>query len=298
MNQSWTVTNEAAGQRLDLFLAHVTGQARSQCQKWLARGYVSHNNQPAEAGTKLKAGDRLAVELPEQGPSEPAVIPELAVVYQDNDLLIVNKPAGLVVHPGAGSPAGEATVANFARLHSTDTDPDRPGIIHRLDRDTSGLLMIARTADAKAFMQNQLASRNVHKTYSALVQGRLSPQTAVIDLPIGRNPRRPLEQAVVPNGRPAQTRYRVTAEYPGYTLLEAEPITGRTHQLRVHFAAMGHAIAGDTTYGNPQRPAGLSRQFLHATRLRCQGPHGQAIDVTAPLPTDLSAYLSRLQELV
>ncbi|HEY6736676.1 MAG TPA: RluA family pseudouridine synthase [Candidatus Saccharimonadia bacterium] len=297
MTQHITVDPTAARERLDLFLATTTGQTRSQLKRLIETGAVQVNRRPATPRYLVKPGDAITLELPAEPATRRPAAPQLRVIYQDDDLVIIDKPAGLVVHPGAGTAPGQSTVADFARTVSSDPDAERPGIVHRLDRDTSGLLIIARTAEAKHFLHQALAKRQIHKTYTALVTGRIEPAAATIDLPLGRDARRPLQQAVVPGGRPAQTVYRTIATYPGYTLVEAQPLTGRTHQLRVHFAAAGHPIVGDATYGQPA-PTGLRRQFLHATRLEFTGPHGQPIRAVSPLAPDLQDYLSRLTNLV
>ena len=297
MSQELAAGPEAAGERLDLFLASRTPLSRSRAKALIDQGKVLVNGRPKTAKYPVAQSDQISVQLP-SGPASqvPAAAPKLPVVYEDDDVLIIDKPAGLVVHPGAGTPLGQATVADFARLNSTDTDTDRPGIVHRLDRDTSGLMMIARTGEAKHYLQRALAQRLIHKTYLALVVGRLNPSEATIDLPLGRDPRHRLRQAVVPTGRPSLTVYTTRATYPGFTLVQARPLTGRTHQLRVHFAATGHPIAGDSTYGqSSDAPGGLSRQFLHATRLELTGPHGQAIVANSPLPDDLRQCLDQLE---
>jgi 23S rRNA pseudouridine1911/1915/1917 synthase len=175
-----------------------------------------------------------------------------------------------------------------------DADSERPGIVHRLDKDTSGLLVLAKNPTAKAFLQDQFKQRTIAKTYLALVRGRLSEPEAVIRLPIGRNRNQPVKRAVVPGARPAETAYRVIREYPGATLVEVTLHTGRTHQIRVHFSHLGHPVLGDTMYGERQRSVGLGRQFLHAARLGFTAPSGRAVEVESPLPADLAAFLERL----
>ncbi len=175
-----------------------------------------------------------------------------------------------------------------------DDDPDRPGIVHRLDRDTSGVLVLAKTSAAKVYLQKLFHDRQISKTYIALAVGRIIPAEAVIELPLGRSPKRQTRQAVQAEGRRAVTSYRVREEYPGFTLLDLQPLTGRTHQIRAHLQAIGHPVAGDRLYGAPAGPPGLQRQFLHAARLQFTGPNGQAIDVRSPLPPDLAAVLAAL----
>jgi 23S rRNA pseudouridine1911/1915/1917 synthase len=223
--------------------------------------------------------------------------PDLPIVYEDDDILVVDKPAGIAAHHGSGT-HGQPTLADFARAHTTDPDPDRPGIVHRLDRDTSGLMVIAKSAEAKLAMQKQFAGRSVHKTYRLLAVGRLEPEEAIINLPLDRDPAHPLRRAVVASGRDAVTRYRTIGNYPGYTLVEAFPETGRTHQIRVHFAAVGHPVAGDTLYGAPIHSLGLKRQFLHAAALEFDAPSGQHLRLTSELPADLAKVLRELEERV
>jgi 23S rRNA pseudouridine1911/1915/1917 synthase len=291
-----SVDDRAATERLDVFLAAKLQVSRSRAHKFIQAGAVQVNGEPTRPSYEVTAGDAVAVDLPEDTHAAmPA--PELPVVYEDDDIVVVDKPAGLTVHPGSGT-RGEATLADFARAHTTDPDPERPGIIHRLDRDTSGLLVIAKTSAAKTAMQRQFALHTVRKTYTLLAAGRIEPAEAVIRLPLGRNPARPLQRSVVPGGREAVTRYRTLANYPGFTLVEASPETGRTHQIRVHLAAIGHPVAGDITYGSPKRPLGLARQFLHATALEFDAPSGQHISLTSPLPPDLAQVLHRLDAQV
>jgi 23S rRNA pseudouridine1911/1915/1917 synthase len=294
VRREFRVDDGAAGERLDVSLARLLGLPRAQAQKLLAGTEV--NGGVERASYRVQAGDEVAVELPE-APAHQAAAPDLPVVFEDGELVVVDKPAGLTVHPGAGT-TGQATAADYARTKTSDTDPERPGIVHRLDRDTSGLLIIAKTPEAKAHMQAQFKAHNVQKTYTLLAVGRIRPDAAEIRLPVARHPTHGLKQTVAAAGREAVTRYRTTATYPGYTLIEAAPETGRTHQLRVHFAALGHPVAGDTTYGQPKRQLGLRRQFLHAGRLEFTASSGQKIALESPLPTDLKKALQRLSESV
>jgi 23S rRNA pseudouridine1911/1915/1917 synthase len=223
--------------------------------------------------------------------------PSLEVIYEDDDIVVVDKPSGLSTHAGSGT-HGRATLADYARTRTSDTDPERPGIVHRLDRDTSGLIIIARSVEAKVAMQREFAQHKVHKTYRLLAVGRVDPAEAVIRLPLDRDPAKPLRRAVVPGGRDAVTRYRTVETLAGYTLIEAWPETGRTHQIRVHFAAIGHPVAGDTTYGPPVRPLGLQRHFLHAAALEFDTPSGQHLRLESPLPDELAKVLHTLESQV
>ncbi len=291
----FTVTPKAAGGRLDVFLAEKLKVSRSQAQRWLKADQVTVNGDVCRANYVTEAGDQVRVIVPTA--SEPALTtpPDLPIVYEDDELIVIDKPAGIAVHPGNGRRA-EATVADFARPRTTDPDADRPGVVHRLDRDTSGLLVLAKSAESKQGLQQLWQQRQVHKVYRLLVVGRVRPAEAVISLALDRDPAHPTRRRVMTGGKPATTRYRTLATYPGYTLIEAEPHTGRTHQLRVHFAALGHPVAGDIVYGPSQRPLGLARQFLHATALSFTTPSGKPLALTSPLPPDLQTVLERLED--
>jgi 23S rRNA pseudouridine1911/1915/1917 synthase len=289
----------AAAERLDVFLARELTVARSRAQKLISQGNVTVNGASAKASHMVQAGDQITVseEVPEYSP--PAEL-QLPIVYEDADVLVIDKPPGLTVHPGnSKNPnSGEPTVASFMHGRTTDADHERPGIVHRLDRDTSGLLVLAKSAAAKSQLQQQFRTRAVRKTYLLLTVGHPDPAAAEIRLPTGRHPSQPLKRAVVTSGRPAVTRYRTLQTYPGFSLIEAKPVTGRTHQLRVHMAAIGHPVAGDTTYGPAKRPLNLKRQFLHAAELEFTTPAGQPLHLTSPLPADLEAALARLANQV
>jgi 23S rRNA pseudouridine1911/1915/1917 synthase len=289
----FTVEAGAAGERLDVYVAAALEVPRAQAQKLITSELVQINGSTQRASYKMQAGDTV-VRLPAPPPAAHATAPELPIIYEDDDILVVDKPAYLAVHPGAASHL-TATVADFARPRTTDEDGDRPGIVHRLDRDTSGLLIIAKHAAAKMFMQSQFKHRLVHKTYQLLAVGRVEQETAVIKLPLGRDPAKPLQQAVSAGGREAITPYRVERYFSGYTHVIAQPETGRTHQLRVHFAALGHPVAGDISYGPPKRPLGLKRQFLHASDIAFTAPSGQQVSLHSPLPPELQSVLDTLE---
>ena len=290
---SHSVAPGAAGERLDVFLAKTLGSTRSQVQKLIALDLVKVNGKPERASYVVLAGDAVEqTEAPRRTPQAPP--PDFPVLYEDNDILVIDKPAGIAVHPGAATHE-TATVADYARPRTTDLDPDRPGIIHRLDRDTSGILVIAKHDAAKTWMQAAFKKREVHKVYQLLVVGRLDKDAAVIKLPLGRDPARPLQQAVSAGGRDAVTAYEATRFYSGYTRVVARPETGRTHQLRVHFAALGHPVAGDIVYGPPKRPLGIRRQFLHASDIEFTAPSGELLKLHSPLPSDLQKVLDLLE---
>jgi 23S rRNA pseudouridine1911/1915/1917 synthase len=293
------VSPEAAGQRLDIVMAQSTNMSRTQVQKLIYKKKVLRNGEGAIGKTIVDENDVITFELPEiktLGSDQPA--PVLTILYEDEDVLAIDKPAGLLVHPGNGR-IDESTVADFARAHGVEDDDNiRPGIVHRLDRDTSGILLLAKNPAAKTYMQEQFASRTIEKTYALLVRGRVIPESAIIDLPIGRDPRDGSRRTVTSDGRPAQTSYKTLAYYPGYTYLEAQPKTGRTHQLRVHFASTGNPIVGDVVYGNKRDNLELKRQFLHAAKISFTNPKGKRIHLTSELPEDLQLVLKRLEEAV
>jgi 23S rRNA pseudouridine1911/1915/1917 synthase len=294
--RTFIVPEGAAGERLDTYLAGRLRQTRSAVQRLIQDRYILVNGQPVKTGFALRAGESISVDAPTPNHTQ-ATAPELPIVYQDDELLVIDKPAALAVHAGSGT-VGQATVADFARLHTSDPDAERPGIVHRLDLDTSGLMIIAKTPEAKQALQQSFANRSVKKTYQALVVGAPDRDEAVIRLPLERDPAHPMRRAVVPGGRDAVTRYHSVAHFPGYTQIEATPETGRTHQLRVHFAAIGHPIAGDTTYGPRQRPLGLKRHFLHAAGLSFTTPSGVALQLSSPLPAELAKVLRDLADKV
>ncbi len=274
-----------SGPRLDVYLARHLA-SRSQAQKAVVAGAVTVNGITAKPATQLEAGDVIEFH-PISSPK--ASLPQLdfKVVYQDDDLLVIEKPAGV---PVEGSKT-DRRLLDFAGRHTSDPDKIRPGIVHRLDRDTSGLLIIAKTAGAKAFIQQAFKARRVEKTYLALVRGHLEPARAIISLPIARS-HSLTQRAVAAAGRAAETSYSVQKYYQGFSLVEVTPKTGRTHQIRVHFSYLGHPIAGDMLYGQPTPR--LSRHFLHAAKLSFTGPSGQLIKLESSLPADLADFLTNL----
>jgi 23S rRNA pseudouridine1911/1915/1917 synthase len=296
-----TVSATAEG-RVDRFVADESGLSRSYVQKLITEGHVTVAGNPIKANESIVAGEVLELEIPDPRPLElaPEAIP-LSVVYEDADLLIVDKAAGLVVHPAPGHPGGTLVNALLAR----DTEYGgiagvlRPGIVHRLDRDTSGLLMVAKDDRAQASLMAQLKAREVKKTYLGLVQGAVAATSGRVEAPIGRDPHHRTRMAVVPAGRPAVTGYRVRERLPGWTLLELDLITGRTHQIRVHLAAIGHPLAGDPVYGtgtSRRGPDGLERLFLHSWQIELKSPDdGHVIRATAPLPAELESALEGLR---
>ncbi|MGD0579270.1 MAG: RluA family pseudouridine synthase [Bryobacteraceae bacterium] len=290
-----------AGLRLDHFLAaRLTGYSRARLQEWIEAARVSVNGAPArKASLKLRGGERIEVEPAELKPLKAFAeeIP-LDILYEDSDVVAVNKPAGLVVHAGAGRTSGtlvNALLHRFGGLSSVG-GAMRPGIVHRLDKGTSGVLLVARTDAAHRHLAAQFAARSVEKTYLALVEGAPRGEQGVIDSPITRDPnKRTRMTARLESGRSAHTAYRVVERLRGYTLLEVRIGTGRTHQIRVHLASIGHPVAGDTTYGAAAQPA-LGRPWLHALRIRFDSPSsGTRIAVEAPLPPELAVWKKRQQ---
>jgi 23S rRNA pseudouridine1911/1915/1917 synthase len=295
----------AAPGRADRWAADLSGLSRSHVQKLISDGRLTLDGVPIRANVFVSPGTELVLEVPPPAAAEPRAQPEIAVevVYEDPDLLIVNKPAGLVVHPSPGH--GEGTLVNALLGRGEALAPggiagvQRPGIVHRLDRDTSGLLMVARSDAAQASLQAQLKARRVKKTYLALVAGSVAAAVGRIEAPVGRDPGRRTRMAVVSSGRPSTTGYRVRERFGGWTLLELDLVTGRTHQIRVHLEAIGHPVAGDPLYGtgtSRRGPDGLERLFLHAWRLELTSPSsGRLIRAEAPLPDDLESVLVGLR---
>ena len=291
--------------RADRWAADLSGLSRSHVQKLITEGRLTVDGVAVRANAILAPGTALELSIPPPTPAEPRAQPEIAidVIYEDDDLLIVDKPSGLVVHPAPGH--GEGTLVNALLGRGESLAPggiagvQRPGIVHRLDRDTSGLLMVARSDAAQASLQAQLKARRIKKTYLALVAGSVSAAAGRIEAPIGRDPGRRTRMAVVPSGRPSTTGYRVRERFDGWTLLELDLVTGRTHQIRVHLEAIGHPVAGDPVYGtgtSRRGPDGLSRLFLHAWRLELTSPSsGRLIRAEAPLPGELEAVLGTLR---
>lgn len=294
------VTLEEAGQRLDLFCQAAVGVSRSRVQAWIDEGRVLLNGKPVKAGTRLRAGDRVQVEEP---PLEPALVQAeaipLDVAFEDANLLVVNKPQGMVVHPAPGNPTG--TLVNALLHHCQDLSGvggvARPGIVHRLDKDTSGLLVVAKHDAAHQALAAQIAAKTALRQYWAVVRGHLDPQEGRIEAPIARHPTHRQRMAVVPGGRPAATRWRTLALYKGYSLIELTLETGRTHQIRVHLAHLGHPVVGDPVYGGETRlPVKLAGQALHARRLAFTHPmSGERLELEAEPPETFRKLLAYLE---
>jgi 23S rRNA pseudouridine1911/1915/1917 synthase len=288
---------ETSGVRLDKFVSEkCPGLSRTQAQRLIEEGNVTVNDRTAKSSLKLSAGDRVAVTIPPTPPSSlaPEAMP-LQIVYEDADLLVIDKPAGLTVHPAPGHLGGtlvNAILSYYPRLAEI-SDSLRPGIVHRLDKDTSGLMIVAKNKSAEMNLVEQFRARTVKKAYLVLVRGKLTPECGLIEAAIGRSPSDRKRMAVVREGLEARTRYQVVKYLGGFTLLEVMPETGRTHQIRVHLAAIGYPVVGDAVYG--VKSPHLSRQFLHAYRLGFKLPStGAFVEFQSELPEDLEKALSSL----
>ena len=304
MSRQLDLVLEAPGERIDKALAAAHPDlSRSQWQQLIADGLVTVEGQPARASQRLEGGERVHAVLPDV--QESGLLAQqipLQIVYEDDDLLAINKEAGMVVHPSPGH--YEGTLVNAVLGYCPDLEgvggERRPGIVHRLDKETSGLILVAKNDRALRYLQRQFKRRMVKKSYLALVEGHVQPPQALIDAPIGRDPHYRQRMAVIPPGssarsRPAQTEYRLLETYGDYSLVACHPRTGRTHQIRVHMAFAGYPIAGDTTYGRRKQQLDLDRHFLHAQALTFRRPaDDDEITLQAPLPADLQATLDSL----
>ena len=308
---TFSVPTADAGQRLDAFLAaHIKGWSRARLQRLIEAAEVLVNGQVAKSSCKLHPNDQIEVEL--APPPSTAFAPEnisLDIVFEDDDLIVVNKPAGMVVHPAAGLDSG--TLANALAFHFTQLSNTagaaRPGIVHRLDKDTSGLLVVAKTESAHEHLSDQFRDREVFKSYLALVHGQIEQKSGEINQPIARDPSNRIRMAIVRGGRPSLSIYRVRQHFERFTLLDVELKTGRTHQIRVHLAWLKHPVVGDKVYGGGRdktvadtriraRISGLGRQFLHAEQLAFYHPRTrEQLRFTARLPSDLQQLLDQLK---
>ena len=291
-----TIPLEMAGLRLDQALAKLLpDESRSRLARLIEEGHVRVDGEPAAVRRKVKSGESVEVWLAPR-PVDTAFRAEeiaLPVVHEDADVVVIDKPAGLVVHPGSGN--WEGTMLN-ALLHHVPAARDLPraGIVHRLDKETSGLLVVAKTESAQAALVRQLQARTVKRTYLALVRGRIDA-AGTVDAPIGRHPVQRTKMAVVASGKPAVTHYRVRERFAAHTLLECDLETGRTHQIRVHLASIGHPLEGDPVYaGRGAKPFG--RQALHAWKLAFVHPSsGKTVSFESPLPRDMGQLLETLR---
>lgn len=284
------------GVRLDGYLAEVLPQfSRAYLQKLIEQGRVVVNGRRTKASRRLIADDSIAVELPPLPPSPAAEPASLHIVYEDEEIIVVDKPAGLTVHPAPWHPDHtlvNALLAHFPALAESG-EGVRPGIVHRLDKNTSGLIVIAKNEPARTALIKQFRSKAVTKGYLVLVKGKAFPRQGVIELPLGRDPRNRKRMAVVQGGREAVTHYRVERYFGDCSLLEVMPRTGRTHQIRVHLSAVGYPVVGDSTYG--VKSDCLPRQFIHAHRLGFRLPSTrQYLEFSSPLPRELRGALEML----
>ena len=293
-------SEESKNQRLDAFLASsLDGLTRSQAARLIESGEVAVNGETAGKSYKLAGGEDIAVTLPEPVEAVPQDIP-LDVVYEDADVIVVNKPSGMVVHPAPGHPDG--TLVNALLYHCAGTLSGvggalRPGIVHRIDRDTSGLIIAAKNDAAHQYLSAQLADHTLARTYECIVVGALREDRGTVDAPIARHPTDRKRMAVVAGGREAVTHWEVIARYPGYTHVRCRLETGRTHQIRVHMAYIGHPILGDTVYGAKKEVPGLTGQCLHAVGLRFLHPRThEVVELFCPLPEEFTRMLQKIRK--
>lgn len=311
--QLLTVEDQAAGARLDSFLSsHLDQISRTRVQRAIEDGDILVNDRVVKASYRVRPGDQIEIDLPEPPPVKLTAEPiPLSVIYEDDDLIVVDKPAGLVVHPGAGIESG--TLANALVHHFNELSGMagriRPGIVHRIDKETSGLLVVAKNDPTHENLSNQFRDRQVFKSYTALVYGNMSQVQGEIEARIGRSRNNRTRMAVLRGdaGRTAHTLFEVTARLSGFTLLTVQIKTGRTHQIRVHLAHIGHPLVGDSAYGGGRensirgseirrKVAGLGRHFLHSTRLAFNHPRtGERMEFASALPPDLAGFLDELR---
>lgn len=280
-------------ERLDKYLVEKCLLTRSFIQKLIKGGYITVNEEKVKPGFLLRPGDKIDVFIPPPEPSDilPQPIP-LKIVYEDEDLLVIDKPAGLTVHPAPGHKQDTLVNALLALYPSLPGEMPRPGIIHRLDKDTSGLLIVAKNLRAYNFLSQQFKERRIIKRYLVLVKGKVLPEEGVIEAPIARHPRRRKQMAIIWTGKEAITAYKVIKYFKEFTLLEVSPKTGRTHQIRVHLSSLGYPVVGDEVYGI-KSPL-FKRQFIHAHFIKFLSPKGKEIELTSPLPPDLEEGLRLL----
>ncbi len=305
----FVVPDGCAGLRLDQTLARLLPEySRSRLQEWVVRQQVKLNGELATSRQKVWGGEALEV-LPQAHPAEQPYLAEdiaLDIVYEDDTLLVINKPVGLVVHPGSGN--WEGTLLNALLHHAPQLEAvPRAGIVHRLDKDTSGLLVVAKTLTAQTHLVRQLQARSVKREYLALVWGELR-HGGTVDQPIGRHPTQRVKMAVVESGKPAVTHYQIEEKFPSCTLVRCRLETGRTHQIRVHMAHIGHPLVGDSVYlKGPQKCVpqlrsllgGFPRQALHATRLALEHPvSGEAMEWHVPMPDDMAQLLRQIARAI
>lgn len=299
-----TFTSDQSGERLDKALADLfPDHSRAQWQRHIKEGNVLLDKQPVKASYRIEGGDQLVAHLPPVQETDLAAeaIP-LDIRYEDEEMLVVNKAAGMVVHPAAGHDSG--TLVNAILAHCPDIEgiggERRPGIVHRLDKDTSGLIVVAKNERALRHLQNQFRRRTVHKQYLALVEGQIQPGEALIDAPIGRDPKQRKRMAIIPpnssaTARQAQTHYQAQQYFDEHTLVTCQLHTGRTHQIRVHLAYVGYPLVGDKVYGRRRQSLPIKRHFLHAAELGLKRPSDdEPLFLQAELPHELQAIIKSL----
>jgi len=302
-----TVPPSESARRVDRVVADAVGLSRSYVQRLIEEGRLTLDGHQLKSNAMVVGGSSLELDIPTA--QEPAKLEgedmPLTIVYQDEDVLVIDKPSGLVTHPSPGHSTGTLVNALLARggveAYGNVAGDERPGIVHRLDRDTSGLIVIARNDHAQTALMAQLKARRVKKTYLALVQGPVPAEVGRIEAPIGRDPRQFGRMAVISGGRPSVTGYRVRERLPGWTLLEVDLHTGRTHQIRVHLSSIGHPVAGDPVYatGDARRgPEGLTRLFLHSWKIEFASPSQEKlVRAEAALPEELERVVTGLREV-
>ncbi|WAA11244.1 RluA family pseudouridine synthase [Fervidibacillus albus] len=294
------IRSETVGERIDKYIASLDNDwSRTQIQNWLKNGFITVNGKQVKPNYKCEEGDRITIRVPD--PVELDVEPELMdldIYYEDQDVLVVNKPRGMVVHPAPGHTKG--TLVNGLLYHCNDLSGIngvlRPGIVHRIDKDTSGLLMVAKNDLAHEQLANQLANKEITRKYEGIVHGTIEENFGTIDAPIGRDPKDRQKMAVVDNGKQAITHFRVIERYQSYTYVEFQLETGRTHQIRVHMKYIGHPLAGDPKYG-PKKTLPIAGQALHAKILGFHHPRtGDYMEFECPLPDDVSNLVQMLKK--
>ncbi|RKQ37414.1 RluA family pseudouridine synthase [Oceanobacillus halophilus] len=295
------VTDDQAKNRIDKILSEINPEnSRSQIQTWITKGHVTVNNEKVKANYKCLMGDKIEWTIPETEPLEltPENIP-LDIVYEDSDLLVVNKPKGMVVHPSAGH--GSGTLVNALLYHCHDLSGingvERPGIVHRIDKDTSGLLVVAKNDYTHTNLSEQLSSKDMKRKYEAIVHGEIPHETGIIDAPIGRDPKDRQKMGIVDQGKPAVTHFRVLNSYPDYTHIECQLQTGRTHQIRVHMKYIGYPLVGDPKYG-PRKTLDTNGQALHAKVLGFTHPRtNKWLEFEMEAPSYFKETLNYIQKM-
>ncbi len=293
--------SDVNGIRADVFLTEKSGMTRSYIAKIIAEGRLEINGKPAKANQKLKVGDTLCLDVPP--PVEPKVVKQdipLDIIYEDDEIIVINKPQGMVVHPAAGNYDGtlvNALMAHCGNSLSGINGVMRPGIVHRIDKDTSGLLIVAKTNNAHLSLAEQIKEHSCAREYKALLWGRLKTTEGTVDAPIGRNPKDRKKMCVIKGGKPAVTHYEVIEEFEGYTLVKCRLETGRTHQIRVHMSHIGHPVACDPVYGVKKEKLSADGQLLHAYKLGFTHPKtGEKTYLTCPLPDYFENILEKLRK--